>query len=99
MSNIRSFLTLALPFACGAATKYAFHRPPFGKSGVVLLGAGALHTGAGFFVSLATVMLTATIVNKALKTANFLDRTNGNIRSFNLLGTLVLSPLVYAVAS
>jgi len=99
MSNFGFFLTSALPFACGAATKYAFHRPHLGKSGVVLLGVGALHAGAGFFVPLATAMLTETIANKAFQFSPFSAQTNDYIFKFSVLGTLVLSPLVYAVAS
>ena len=99
MSNIRSYLTLALPFACGAATKYAFHRPPFGKSGVVLLGVGALHAGAGFFVPFATAVLTDTIAIKALEKTKLSYQTRKYIQDFYVPGTLVLGPLVYAVAS
>jgi len=100
MSKIGPILTATLlPFACGAATKYAFHRPHLGTSGVVLLATGALHAGAGYLIPTAIAALTAMIVNKASEKKNLSESTFKSIQKFTVMGTFGLSTVVYAIAS
>jgi len=100
MSSVGLYLTGALvSFACGATTKYAFHRPPLGKSSVVLLVGGGLYVTAGVLINLATILLTAKTVKKALKKTKWDEETKASIGILYLLGTAGLNAVVCAVAS
>lgn len=83
-----------LAAACGAAMKYAFHRPALDKAGITLLGKGALYASAGFITAYAICLLGG-YVGRVLDG----DSRQNEFQDIGALGGYALGSVIFAVTS